>query len=71
MTDGGDAEDHRVWLVRAPAPAGGEEARVVASLDVDHAAAEGAIALAWDEAHGVVWLGGAFGLSAFQPALEV
>jgi hypothetical protein len=46
-------------------------ARIVASVDVDHVAADGPVALAWDEAHGVVWLGGAFGLAVFQPAMAL
>jgi len=61
-----DGED-RVLLVRA---SGEGDARVVAAVDAESATPESAIALVWDEAHGVAWIGGAFGLSAFQPAIK-
>jgi hypothetical protein len=64
--DGPDAEEPHVWLVRAT---GAEEPLVVARVDEGPASDAGQLALAWDEAHGVAWLGGAFGLFAFEPKL--
>jgi hypothetical protein len=43
-------------------------ARVVASIDGD--GGEGSVALTWDEAHAVAWVGGAFGLVAYQPPMR-
>jgi hypothetical protein len=65
-----DEDDHRVWLVRVSADG---EARVVASIDGDAlaGAADGPVAIEWDEAHGVVWVGGPFGLAALEPARAV
>ena len=62
----GEGDDDGIALVRA-----GEEgtARVVAKADKERV--EGVVVLAWDEAHGVAWLGGAFGLVAVQPAISV
>ena len=58
-------DDDRLWLVRIATDG---DTRVVAALDTD-TPHEGTIALAWDEAHGVAWIAGGFGLAAFQPAM--
>jgi hypothetical protein len=64
-------QESTVLVVQAGADSPG--AHVVASVEADASASaevDGTIALEWDEAHGVVWLGGAFGLSAFQPSMS-
>ena len=58
----------RSWLVQTPASFARGEARIVAEVG---GAAFGddpeILSLAWDETRGVAWVGGLFGLLAFQP----
>ncbi|WP_394849395.1 hypothetical protein LZC95_18355 [Pendulispora brunnea] len=59
----------RAWLVRVPGKTGEAEARIVAEVG---GAAFGddpeILAISWDDARGVAWVSGLFGLLAFQPA---
>jgi hypothetical protein len=55
-------DDERSLLARA-APDG--EVRLVAEVDGERAQTDGITALAWDQARGVLWASGAFGVTAF------
>jgi len=58
----------RAWLVRVPASFPRGEARIVAEVGGAGFGDDPEIlALAWDDARGVAWVSGLFGLLAFQP----
>ncbi|WP_394820525.1 hypothetical protein [Pendulispora albinea] len=58
----------RAWLVRVPSAFPRGEARIVAEVGgADFGDDPEILSLAWDDARGVVWVGGLFGLLAFQP----
>jgi hypothetical protein len=60
-----DEREERTWLARVSSLG---EARVVAEVTGANPEIEGGIlGLAWDEARGVVWVAGGFGVMALQP----